>query len=194
MNIKQRSSEWLELRKTKITSTDSPIIMGSNKWRSKKDLMQEKLGMIDPQPINEKMQRGIDLEPKAMELFYEMTGLFMLPQVVINDFMMSSLDGISLDGQTIVEIKSPNKATHKMAKNGNVPPYYYDQCMHHLAVTGLPMIYYFSFDGKNDGAIVEIKRDEKYIVEMIEKEKEFYQALLMFVDEKDLNKYYNPKV
>lgn len=192
MNIKQRSPEWLELRKTKICSTDAAIILEINPRKKPYDLLLEKLSLVDPDPVNAAMQRGIDLEEKALECFYQMTGIFTMPKCVINDFQMSSLDGMTLDGTKIVEVKCPSKTTHNMAKKGKLPIYYNAQCQHHLSVTGLEMVYYFSFDGE-EGVIVEVPRDDKYIKHLVESEKEFFTALMSFVDNKDISKYYNPR-
>ncbi len=195
MNIKQRSKEWYDLRRTKICSSDAGVILGANRWKTPYDLLMEKLGIKEEDPISPAMQRGIDLEDQALECFFQKTGIFTLPQCIIppeNDFMMSSLDGMSLDGQKIVECKCPGKTAHEQAKKGKIPSYNYPQLQHHLAVTNLPMIYYFSYDGEN-GVVIEVERNDTYIKHMIEKEKEFFQALLMFVDNNDVSKYYNPQ-
>ena len=77
----------------------------------------------------------------------------------------------------MVEIKCPNKEDHFRALTKNIPAKYFPQCQHQLAVTGLDGMYYFSFDGK-DGVIVEVARDQKYIDEMLEKEREFWNMVL----------------
>lgn len=83
------------------------------------------------------------------------------------DWMMASLDGIDIDGQAILEIKCPGPSDHELAKAGKIPEKYIPQLQHQLAVTGLKLAYYFSFDG-TDGVIVEIERDEIFIAKIIE--------------------------
>jgi predicted phage-related endonuclease len=59
----------------------------------------------------------------------------------------------------------------------DIPSHYYPQIQHQIYVADVPFAYYFSFDGF-DGVIVEIERNEKYIENMIEQEKEFYECLI----------------
>lgn len=194
MNIEPYSPEWYLLRKVKIGASDAATIMGMNLWEKPYDLMLEKLGLLPPKEMNERMQRGLNLENKARDLFYRLTKKVMLPKVVISkyhDFMFASLDGIDMWGKEILEIKCPGKHAHNMAKKGKVPSYYYPQLQHQLSVTGLQMAYYFSYDGEEEGAIVEVPRDDIYIGHLVDAEKEFFTTMLSFVDDKDLSKYYS---
>lgn len=193
MNIEPYSKEWYHLRKTKIGASDASTILGLNSFEKPYDLMLQKLGDLPAKETTAKMQRGLDLEPVARELFCKMTGKTMVPKVVLTDeypFMFASLDGIDPLGKEILEIKCPGTSVHKIAKKGKIPPYYYPQVQHQMVVTGLDMCYYFSFDGDKEGIIIEVVRDNEFIEMMIEKEKEFYKTMLSFVDENELNNYY----
>jgi putative phage-type endonuclease len=175
--LDQGSQEWLDLRKTKITATDASIIMGANHWKTKIQLYYEKLSNNPPMLPNERMKRGLDLEPVARQLFILQTGIFVEPAVVVSDWAMASLDGISSDGKVIVEIKCPGEKDHSIALYGKVPDHYYPQLQHQMYVTGVQLAYYFSFDGI-DGVAVMVKRDDEYIEKMVEKEKKFYECLI----------------
>jgi predicted phage-related endonuclease len=108
-----------------------------------------------------------------------MTGIVVFDQVVFHpefEWMMASLDGIDIEGKNIVEIKCPGAEDHQTAVNGNVPTKYYPQLQHQMAVTGLDEAYYFSFDGRQ-GVIVKVKRDQKYIDTLIQKEANFYHCM-----------------
>src|ERR1700752_2200587 len=109
LNVEQGTQERLELRKTKITATDAIVIMGASNWKTKVHLYHEKLSNDPPMPSNERMKRGIDLEPVARDLFTIQTGIFMEPKVIVKDWTMASLDGISELGQCILEIKCPGE-------------------------------------------------------------------------------------
>lgn len=173
----QGTSEWLALRKTKITATDAAVIMGANHWKTKIQLYHEKVGNdVKPLYINERMQRGIDLEPVARNLFNLQTGWNMQPTVVINDWAMASLDGQDQDTGTILEIKCPGEKDHAEALSGRVPAHYYPQLQHQMWVSGTFIGYYFSFDGI-DGVTVKVLRDEEYIQNMIPKLYEFYLCI-----------------
>jgi predicted phage-related endonuclease len=58
-----------------------------------------------------------------------------------------------------------------------VPPKYLPQLQHQLAVTGLDMIYYYSYDGQNN-ACIEVQRDQEYIDKLIEEELKFYKCMV----------------
>lgn len=177
-NIIQGTPEWLAVRKTKITATDAPVIMGSSHWKTKIQLYHEKISNdVKPLYMNERMQRGVDLEPIARSLFTIQTGIEVEPKIAIKDWAMASLDGISACGNYIVEIKCPGEKDHAIALAGKVPDHYYPQLQHQMYVCDVQMCYYFSFDGA-DGVIVEVKRDDKYIAKMVEEEKKFYECLV----------------
>jgi predicted phage-related endonuclease len=126
---------------------------------------------------NDRMKRGLELESIARELFTIQNGIEMFPRVVINDWAMASLDGMSDCRQYILEIKCPGEKDHALALQGKVPEYYYPQLQHALYVTGVDSIFYYSFDG-TDGVTLIVKRDEKYIEKMVEEERKFYDCII----------------
>lgn len=173
----QGTQEWLKLRKTKVTATDASIIMGVSPWKTRWQLYQEKISTTQPRPATPSMQRGIDLEPKAREAFILTTGIYVSPKVIVKDWQMASVDGISDDGKYLVEIKCPGQVDHSMAVAGKVPAHYYPQLQHQMHVCDVDRMFYFSFDGV-DGALVEIIKDNNYIEKMLEEEWKFYQCLI----------------
>ncbi len=176
-SIEQGTPEWHALRKTKITATDASIIMGASHWKTRIQLYHEKLSDAPATPPNERMQRGLDLEPIARDLFILNHGFICKPQVVVKDWAMASLDGIDDTGQIVVEIKCPGEKDHDIAFSGKVPDHYYPQLQHQMYVCDVQEMYYFSFDGI-DGITVKVKRDDKYIAKMIEEERKFYECLI----------------
>lgn len=175
--MQQGTPEWLSLRTTKITSTDASIIMGESHWKTKIQLYHDKVEERLPPFINARMQRGLELEPIARDLFCIQNDIQVFPKIVLKDWAMASLDGISACGKYVVEIKCPGEKDHNIALNGKIPDHYYPQVQHQLYVTGLDELFYYSFDG-TDGVTIKVKRDEKYIQKMVEKEFEFYQCLV----------------
>jgi len=176
----QGSKEWLEMRRNHLGASDAPIIMGISPWKTPFQLWEEKLGMAAEQEETFAMKRGTEMEPEARKAFEDATNLEMFPQVVHHPqhkFMIASMDGLTLDGTAGVEIKCPGQKAHSIAKEGNVPEYYMPQLQHQLACLSLTMLYYYSFDGV-EGVIIEIHRDEKYIAELIKREKEFWQCVI----------------
>lgn len=172
----QGTLEWLELRRTKITATDAAVIMGESKWKTKTQLYQEKINGVNREAPNQRMQRGLDLEPVARDLFTIKTGVRVYPKVVVKDWAMASLDGIDYGQKILVEIKCPGYADHAIAVTGKIPNHYYPQLQHQMYVCDLEKMYYFSFDGI-DGIIVEVMRDNKYIEKLISEEFKFYTCI-----------------
>ena len=177
----QGSPEWVKMRQSMIGASDAAIILGVSKFATPFMLWEQKLGLKEVE-VTSAMQRGTAMEEEARKEFEHLHGIAVFPEVTFSKaypWMMASLDGISLDLKTLVEIKCVNKRDHQTALEGSVPDHYYPQCQHQLAVTGLPYMYYFSYDAMNP-ATVTVVRDDIYIERMIEKEKEFYRCVMEF--------------
>lgn len=175
----QGSPEWLIHRRNHIGASDAPIIMQESPWCTPYQLWERKLGLAEEQEMNAAMQRGIDMESQARAAFEADTGFEVFPQVVYHAehrVMMASLDGLSIDGSTVVEIKCPGFKAHCVAISGNVPSYYKMQLQHQLACTGLDRLHYYSFDGKS-GVTLVVERDDECISNMIAKELEFWKCV-----------------
>jgi len=186
IELEQGSPEWHGFRKTHIGASEAPIIMGVSPWSTPHKLWQEKLGLLGEKEPTQWMQRGIEQEEIARQAYIAHTGTPVLPAVLVSeelDWMSASLDGISNDGKTIVEIKNPGQKDHDIAKSGSVPDKYFPQCQHQLAVSKADVLHYFSFrDG--DFALVEFYPDQEYIEKMIEQEKKFWDCLQNFIEPK----------
>lgn len=181
----QGSYEWLEWRKKRIGASDSAAIMGISPYKTAYRLWEEKLGLRDPETTNERMQRGIDLEPKARACFETMISMEVTPRVFEHQeysWMVASLDGFgeTEQGNTFaVEIKCNGAKNHQEAIEGRIPEHYQCQMQHQMSVTKLQWMYYFSFDGEN-GIVLTLPRDDRFIENLIEKEKEFYRCMQTF--------------
>lgn len=168
--------QWLNWRRGGIGSSDAAVIVGVSPWRTPYQIWEEKLFGICEQFENSAMTRGKELEETARRQFEELMGIVVFPKNMVNpdtDWLRASLDGMCLDEKVMVEIKCPNKEDHSRAVTKKVPEKYWPQCQHQLAVTGLPGMYYFSFDGSK-GVVVEVARDQSYIDQLFQKEKEFW--------------------
>lgn len=192
--MKQGTSEWLALRKNHIGASDAPVIMGDSPWKSPYQLWEEKLGVGQEMPDNPGLKMGREMEGPAREAYEKFTNKLMVPEVVFHplpemSFMMASLDGVSSNGDTIVEIKNPNEKDHLEAVNGRVPKKYWAQVQHQLeCYETADILHYWSFrNGK--GALVEVERSPDYLKDLIAKEEEFWNAVTTFtpppLDDKD---------
>jgi putative phage-type endonuclease len=71
--IRQGTPEWLEARRSLITATDLPVILGLSPYKCEADLADEKAGKAQ-EPPSPRMRVGSMLEPLIAELYAEQTG------------------------------------------------------------------------------------------------------------------------
>lgn len=185
IDVQQGSAAWLALRCSKITGTDSSIILGSNPYKTRLELWQQKMGLKMPDPINDNMRRGSELEEPARWLLQESLGMEFTPIVAISDdypYLMASLDGISDCKRFMCEIKCPGIKNHEAAIEGIIAPYYLDQIQHCLIVTGCEKCYFCSYFPGHEREIVIIEVICKFSrqAEIIEKGYEFYMQMCNF--------------
>jgi putative phage-type endonuclease len=174
------NEEWHQWRRQGIGSSDATTIMGASPWRTPYELWQEKVFGNSEQLDNSSMMRGRELEPVARTWFEQTMGVAVFPKNKIHpnkQWIRASLDGMDIDDRLLVEIKCPNKEDHFVAINKMIPEKYIPQVQHQLLVTGLDGMYYCSFDGQN-GAIVEVARDNAYIEAMLNEEQKFWDMVL----------------
>lgn len=179
IELEQGSEEWLAWRKTVITATDCPAILGSSPWSTAYKCWQRKLGLVEEQKSNEAMERGKRLEPEARDQFTSKFGIKMQPEVVESsefDFLGASLDGISYSENAILEIKCGGSKLHDMALQGIVPQYYLDQIQHQLLVTRADKAFYYSYNGK-DGICIDVFPDPEFADRFLPKAREFLKCV-----------------
>src|SRR3984893_18796396 len=91
--------------------------------------------------------------------------------------MRASLDGLSFDGSTVLEIKCPmNVRDQTAAQQGSVPPQYYAQLQHELEVSQAAEPDYWSLDG-SAGSLVRVSPDREYLKRLLDAEAAFWQRV-----------------
>lgn len=179
IQVEQGSPEWLSWRKTVITATECPAILGSSPWSTAYKCWQRKLGLVEEQKSNDAMERGKRLEPEARAKFIKDHGIDMTPTVVESsefDFLGASLDGIDILGNAILEIKCGGNKLNDMAARGEIPEYYQDQMQHQLLVTGAKKCFYYCYDGTN-GICIEVLPDPDFQAKFMPKAREFWKCV-----------------
>ena len=177
--LEQGSQDWLLFRQNHLGSSDTPIVLGVSPYATRMDLFNQKVHGYR-QDVSSSMRRGHDLEPVARAIVEDELGTFLFPEVYESDehqFMSCSLDGISPDGKTMVEIKCPKRSDHEMALRGKIPDKYAPQLQKQLLVMGLEDMTYFSFDGQK-GTSVKVYRDESMIRRIVDEEQRFWDNVL----------------
>jgi len=155
----QGSSEWHEHRRRYRNASETPVVLGLSPWQTAHQLWQLKLGLIE-QEVTPAMHRGSELEPLARAAYEQQTGRVMQPLVIVDGEYSASLDGITLAGDRLLEIKCPVKgresALWKAVEAGHLPDHYQWQVQHQLLVTKAEVADVFVFDGAA-GILLEVK-------------------------------------
>ncbi len=183
-NMEQGTFAWKEFRKNHVGASDASTILGLNPWRTQIELWEEKVFGWE-QDLSEVMKRGQDMECEARECYelnYNIKVNPLVAECEIIPFLSASFDGITEDLDFAVEIKC-GKASHKLAKKGKIPPYYFSQLQHQMMISGLKEIDYFSYS-EEDFFLIKVDRDEEFIQKMIEKEVEFWNNVINFIPPK----------
>ncbi len=166
IKLTQGSAEWLAYRLDKRNASESAAVLGLSPWTTPYQLWQAKTGRL-VQPVTMAMQRGTDLEPAARAAYEEQTGLVMQPLVLGAGFYSASLDGQTLDGDLILEIKCPLRGVRsdlwQDVAAGQVPEHYMAQVQHQLMVSGATTAHLWVFDGER-GLLHTIVHDEDLMV------------------------------
>lgn len=175
---------------------DKPISVGAYSYIY--DLIASIISEPKPDYYSAAMEHGNNTEPMAVIKFAELMGY----NVNDNDFIYTSVGGFvffvmdEIAGGTpdviipdaIVEIKCPDSDTHLFYKmnltSENIAkevPKYYDQMQFNMLLCNRPKGYFMSYDPrfkKEDLTyhIIEVKRDEERINQIVEKIKKANQV------------------
>lgn len=157
VTFKQNSQEWLDWRG--IGGSDAAALyMGDrHPFESVITVWKEKTGRIEKEFTEEqrkRMDRGHTFEPIALEIFTRRTGIVtekVSMRHSLFEWATASLDGMTEDRSTIVEVKAPvtdyGLKLHKSAiETGEPPEMYYIQMQHQFWITGAVIGFYVSYD------------------------------------------------
>lgn len=192
MLIEQRSREWLDMRKGKITSSEIYKIMGEGKGKEKAlsdtgktyllQKISERMGGFTPPATGEALEWGTDLEETARKIYEASTGLVVEPCsfISVNEYYGGSPDSI-VNPDGVLEIKCPYNTVNHLkyalittdAEFKKANPNYYYQCISHMNVTGAKWCDFVTFDPRVDAEYImftyRLHRNEDEINLMNEK-------------------------
>ncbi len=159
----QGSPEWHQHRSQFRNASESPVVMGLSPWMTPYQLWQLKTGKTQPTEATAPMLHGIEMEPSARAAYEVKTVAVMQPMVMTSGEYSASLDGITLNGDLIVEIKCPYKGKAsdlwQSVEVGEIPEMYRIQIQSQLMVSGATKAHFWVFDG-TDGLLLSVDRDE----------------------------------
>lgn len=176
--------EWLKTRKNGIGGSDASAILGLSPYKSVLELYMDKTSpgvTKNDLDQNEYQYWGTILEDIVAKEFSKQTGLkvrrnnFMLqhPQF---PFMIADLDREIVGEKKGLECKTANEFAKDQWEEG-IPDYYYAQVQHYMAVTGYDGFYVAVLIGGNKFKYCYIERDERFIMELVQKEREFWECV-----------------
>ena len=161
IQLAQGSPEWHAYRQSRRNASESAAVLGLSPWMTPYQLWLVKTGRSETR-VTHAMQRGTDLEPLARAAYEDQTGLVMQPLVLEAGDYSASLDGMTLEGDLVLEIKCPLRGTRsdlwQDVQSGQVPAYYAIQVQHQLMVSGADLAHLWVFDGSK-GILHAIERD-----------------------------------
>lgn len=138
--LRQRSPEWLEYRRTVVTGTDIPVLLGLSPYRCEADLADEKLhGTTQDETL--RMRIGSALEDLIASEYETRTGrrvrrshgMVRHPEI---EWAAASLDGTVIGERRIVEMKRTGSRTRFA---DGIPQDVEAQVAWQLGVSGYPV-------------------------------------------------------
>lgn len=150
----QGSQEWLDARKNFRNASETADVMGCG-FNSPNKLKRIKAG-LEAVFVNNAMKRGNDLEDMVRTLAEDNFGEMFSPQVWENGKYRASLDGISFDQKTLIEIKVSD-FTYGKVTDGEIPENYMHQIQHQLYCCPAEVAYLVAFSPAEDAFVVSDK-------------------------------------
>lgn len=183
IDLEQGSQEWLDWRRGKRMASETAAVMGVSPYQSPSQIRAAKQGR-DKTFVTAAMQRGHDEEPRARAAYEEASGILYQPGVFENGDYGASADGITMEGDQLLEIKTPAKGKDserwREVESGFISDYDLAQVQHQMMVTGAADCVFMVWDGEDYVSIV-VPRDEAYF----ERIREAWDAFWPTIEERD---------
>ena len=171
--MQQQTDDWRQWREGGLGASLAPGVMDVNPWfpRTPYEVFLLLTKRVVPPEPTDAMRRGLALEDAARQAFEAATGLLMEPCTCEHPqypFLRASLDGITLDGTAIVELKVPGQATFEAIRTTReVPPHVYWQIQHQLAVSGAQRCHFWVYAPGEEGVLLAVAPNPAAIAQLI---------------------------
>lgn len=150
LEVQQGSAAWHAARDTHFCASDAPAMMGASKYTSRADLLKQKATGITETITPEKQalfDRGHASEASIRPHIAPIVGGELFPVVMEEGRLLASLDGITMDDETVLEHKLWNDALAAQIKARELEPHYYWQLEQQLHVSGAKRAIFVCSDG-----------------------------------------------
>jgi putative phage-type endonuclease len=181
--MQQQTEAWREWRRHGIGASLAPGVMDVNPWfpRTPYEVFLLLTKRAAPLAPTDAMRRGLKLEAAARAAFEARTGLVVEPSTREHPeypFLRASLDGITLDGREIVELKVPGReAFEALRTTGAVPAHYYWQVQQQLAVSGVTRCHLWVYSPGEEGLLFPIDRNLDDIARLVTRAQELWRCV-----------------
>src|ERR1035438_10465902 len=159
LKLVQGTKEWHDHRARSRNASETPAVLGVSPWQTPYGLWLLRTGR-KVQDVTPAMQHGTQMEPAARAAYEKLTGQVMEPLVLQEGDYSASLDGITLEGNLILEVKCPVKGRAselwKAVAASEVPAHYWWQIQTQLMVAGATLAHLYVYDGK-EGILLDVK-------------------------------------
>ena len=172
--------EWLEMRRNGIGGSDAAAILGLNAYSSPTTVYYDKAGRLPEADDTEAMRQGRDLEAYVARRFEESTGKKVRRRNAMLrskkwPFMLADLDRVVIGENAGLECKTTSVLNKSDFEAGEIPPPYYVQCCHYMAVCGFPRMYLAVLVLNRGFYWFTIERDDAEISALAETERAFWE-------------------
>ena len=175
--------EDIEDRRNYIGGSDVGVIMGVNPYKSRYTLWAEKVGLIEPEKIDDKeaVWWGRMTEELIAKRFCEKTGKKVQRSTMAYGirelpFLRGHVDRLVMKESAGLECKSTDSWRFNY-EDGEVPPWHYWQCVFYMATTGRKRWYLATHQGNSKFYNIVILRNEQQIDEMLDACVEFWKLV-----------------
>lgn len=156
LNVTQGSPEWHSARDTHFCASDAPAMLGLCKHKTRAELLKEKaLGITAAiSPMEQQIfDRGHAAEAAIRPHIAAMIGDELFPVVVEEGGLLASLDGATMDEETVFEHKIWNEELVAQIRAGELIPHSYWQLEHQLHVAKAKRVIFVCSDGNPEKCV-----------------------------------------
>jgi putative phage-type endonuclease len=205
----QRSTEWFEQRKTKLTSSDVATVLGLNPNKEAIEVLFDKCGLGKEFVSNDAIEHGQKYEDEAIEKYCYLMGkkshsYGMFKYTDLNskrsvsdpalDFLGGSPDGVAedineLEEPILLEVKCPLR---RKIEHGEIPVYYYPQLQLNMLIMNLNVSDYIEYVPgsrfRNEELnIVRVYKNDEWLNKHIPKLIEFWASVIHWREKGAIN-------
>lgn len=157
--IQQGTKEWHELRAKHFTASEAPAMMGASKYQRRTELLRQKKTGYTPD-VDAAKQRLFDAghaaEESARPFAEDVLAQELFPVTCSAEIdglpLLASLDGITMDEDTVWEHKLWNESLVDQILSKNLEQHYYWQLEHQLLVTGAKRVLFMATSENKEAA------------------------------------------